>query len=629
LSLTGNLEDLPLLDILQIVSFSKKTGFLTIAASEGEGAIVFSEGLVVSSFTWESLPVDPRAATLPPERRATLIKQRIAMALERLIRLREGEFNFSLTEDIPRTIGDRDISLEVLAQGINPQEMLLDLARGLDEDRRDSSAALEASFAEPSPDDLLEEPFAEPVDDVVSSLLERAADERVDAPGFSAPSVTQAFEPVHSELEPGAEPGAERDAGPEPSPVAPDSLELEPEAGAEDQDEEPAEPQLPPEPESEPEPEPAPALGRGPQSPSPSGRVAAATPVAPPEAPPRTVLLVDDEDDVRGIIAGLFSMVGYDVVEAEDPDSAVRAAGKLGKAGTRFLLLTDVGMPASGGASFQGGFEVVKRLWKMNLHPPVLMMTESLSPALQARARQMGVSNFVFKPGLSKLDRKQFEADLRAFATRLVQDVLPSIGRRPEAPRRPRGSRGPGAPVRPPAPAPSAEDLTRELTLLQERLAELRRQGDPTQISLMVMRVAREFFERGVLLLAKNEELRGLGGFGLAPKEQKIGLVIRDVTIPLKEPSVFREVVDSQHTFVGELPDSKWTKALMARIGKFKSGTVVLVPLLTNRETIALLYGDNPETGRMPGRLETLELFINQAGIALENAFLQRKLKTS
>ena len=30
MSLNGNLEDLPLLDILQIVSFSKKTGYLSI-----------------------------------------------------------------------------------------------------------------------------------------------------------------------------------------------------------------------------------------------------------------------------------------------------------------------------------------------------------------------------------------------------------------------------------------------------------------------------------------------------------------------------------------------------------------------------------------------------------------------
>jgi hypothetical protein len=144
---------------------------------------------------------------------------------------------------------------------------------------------------------------------------------------------------------------------------------------------------------------------------------------------------------------------------------------------------------------------------------------------------------------------------------------------------------------------------------------------------MMVMRVAREFFERGVLLLVKNEELRGLGGFGLAPKDHKIGLLVREIVIPLKEESLFRDVVEGQKTFVGPLGEGKWAKQFLGRIGRFKAGGVVLVPLLTNRETIALLYGDNPETGVTPGRLDTLELFINQAGIALENAFLQRKVR--
>ncbi len=175
MSLNGNLEDLPLLDILQIVSFSKKTGFLAIQAEPGEGAIVFQEGFVVASFTWDSLPVDPRAASLPEAKRASLIRERIAMALEQLIRLREGQFSFSLTDEIPGTIANRDIRGETLHAGINPQELLLDLARGIDEDRRDSSAALEASFAQPMEEELLPELAPEDsADDVVADFVKGA-----------------------------------------------------------------------------------------------------------------------------------------------------------------------------------------------------------------------------------------------------------------------------------------------------------------------------------------------------------------------------------------------------------------------------------------------------------------------
>ena len=65
----------------------------------------------------------------------------------------------------------------------------------------------------------------------------------------------------------------------------------------------------------------------------------------------------------------------------------------------------------------------------------------------------------------------------------------------------------------------------------------------------------------------------------------------------------------------------------MGRIGRFQSRGVALLPLVAHRETIALLFGDNPETGREPAGLEALEVFVHQAGIALENVFLQKKLQ--
>jgi CheY-like chemotaxis protein len=347
---------------------------------------------------------------------------------------------------------------------------------------------------------------------------------------------------------------------------------------------------------------------------------------------------VDDEPDVRRVLAEHFAKAGHQVVEAEDPDSAVKEAGKIARSGTPFLVVTDFGMPTSGGSSFQGGFEVVKRLGKMNLRPPVLLMAESLSGALQARARQLGVARVVFKPGLSKLDPPQFEADMRAFARKLLGDVLPlmaglearpaAAAAAPAAPPAPVVAPVPVAPAaRPAGGVPTVEELSLELATLQRRLEDLRKGGDATQVSALVMEVAREFFERAVLFLVKNGQVRGLGGFGLAPREENLNLLVREVAIPLAEPSVFQDVVGRRKPYSGTLPDGKWSQYLMARIGRFKSEGAALIPLLTHREAIAVLFGDNPETGRNPGRLDGLEVFINQAGTALENAFLQRKLQ--
>jgi CheY-like chemotaxis protein len=539
LSLNGNLEDLPLLDILQIVSFSKKTGYLSIRAAEGEGAIVFEDGLVVCSFAWDAEPLGAAFADLPRAEREAAIKTRIEIALQTLIRLREGHFSFNLSERPPSLVAGREIEAETLQAGINPQELLLDLARGLDEDRRDSQAAVEESFAAEPPGPHFE--------------------------GTLRPS------------------GGDPDTRPVPV------VEREPAAASE---------------------------GAGTTAPPPSGPTTT------------TLLLVDDEEEVRRVLTVVFEEAGYVVLAVEDPEVAVKTGGRLGKEGVPFILVTDLGMPTSGGSSFHGGFEVVKRLAKMNLRPPVLMMTESLSPALQLRARQMRISSFVFKPGLSKLNPRQFEADLLTFAQRIVVEVLPRLEatlattpilRKPEAEARDKG------------PAPQVADpdeLSRHFRDLQRRLADLRRPTEAKEISRLVMRVAQEYFERSLLFLVRPDELKGLGGFGSAPKGHSLNLLARDITIPLAEASVFRDVVTAGRSYAGPLPESRAAAYLMGKVGRFQSKEVAVLPLVTHRETIAVLYGDNPETGRAVGRMDALEVFVNQAGVAFENAFLQRKIQS-
>jgi hypothetical protein len=51
MGLRGRLEDLPLLDILQIVSFSRKTGYLWLEGAQGRGAVLFRDGRVICSYS--------------------------------------------------------------------------------------------------------------------------------------------------------------------------------------------------------------------------------------------------------------------------------------------------------------------------------------------------------------------------------------------------------------------------------------------------------------------------------------------------------------------------------------------------------------------------------------------------
>ncbi len=167
MSLSGSVEDLPLFEILQVVAFTQRTGYLTVRAPEGDAALVFREGRVVSGYIWEVAPLGPEPVSLPSAARQDAIRGRIRSTIERLARLREGQFSFNVSEEAPSRIGGRDLAAETLEDGINPEGLMLDLVRQLDEDRRESSAALEASLAVPPPEPedehLLEELVLEEV----------------------------------------------------------------------------------------------------------------------------------------------------------------------------------------------------------------------------------------------------------------------------------------------------------------------------------------------------------------------------------------------------------------------------------------------------------------------------------
>jgi CheY-like chemotaxis protein len=141
-----------------------------------------------------------------------------------------------------------------------------------------------------------------------------------------------------------------------------------------------------------------------------------------------SVLLVDDEELVRRLLARFLAEGGCRVVEAGDVDSAVTTGVSLGEAGIRFVLVTDLNLPASAGDSFRGGVEVVSRLEGLRLRPPVVMMTENGVSSLNALPMPRAWS-VVHKPGLSQRNSEQYEADLRSLAGRMLEEILPSVCR--------------------------------------------------------------------------------------------------------------------------------------------------------------------------------------------------------
>ena len=67
-----------------------------------------------------------------------------------------------------------------------------------------------------------------------------------------------------------------------------------------------------------------------------------------PNIPCETILLVDDDEQVRALALEVLRQQGYIVLEADTGEAALRLADESG-AGTIHLLLTDVDLPSPNG----------------------------------------------------------------------------------------------------------------------------------------------------------------------------------------------------------------------------------------------------------------------------------------
>jgi len=111
-------------------------------------------------------------------------------------------------------------------------------------------------------------------------------------------------------------------------------------------------------------------------------------------APPLTVVVADDDEDMRSLVAETFRLDGYTVVEARD------GAELLDRLEHAFddpralpdVVVTDVMMPRL------SGLGVLDALRRAQLHFPVILMTVLADPSVHIVARRLGAVGVIHKP---------------------------------------------------------------------------------------------------------------------------------------------------------------------------------------------------------------------------------------
>lgn len=183
--------------------------------------------------------------------------------------------------------------------------------------------------------------------------------------------------------------------------------------------------------------------------------------------------------------------------------------------------------------------------------------------------------------------------------------------------------------------APAKEDFRtrieteiprREIIALKSMFDELRFPTATSEVTLLILRYASEVVNRAVLFMVKKDEVRGLGQFGIELKSISADQVVRNIRIPLKQPSLFLTVTENRRSYLGPLESNENNIYLVNELGGVMPDMALAIPLIVDGKVALIVYGDNlPDQKPIKG-IDALEIFMNQAGMALEKALLEKKL---
>ncbi|MDX6506187.1 MAG: hypothetical protein QOG06_831 [Gaiellaceae bacterium] len=100
-----------------------------------------------------------------------------------------------------------------------------------------------------------------------------------------------------------------------------------------------------------------------------------------------TILVIDDDDDIRRLVRTLLERAGYAVLEAPDG----RAGLRIFFAQAPDLVVLDVSMPE------RDGWETLERIRDVS-EAPVMMLTSQTAETERVRGLQSGADDYVSKP---------------------------------------------------------------------------------------------------------------------------------------------------------------------------------------------------------------------------------------
>ncbi len=162
---------------------------------------------------------------------------------------------------------------------------------------------------------------------------------------------------------------------------------------------------------------------------------------------------------------------------------------------------------------------------------------------------------------------------------------------------------------------------------LKECILTLGALREPPEIARELLRYTSDFFERAVTFVVVGSELIAEKGIGTSGEKSAGPTGPLKFKIPISHPSVFTDAIKRQRIYYGLCSDEHLKSYLYKAIDTPYSPKILLLPIVMLGSVIALIYADFGATPPTPVQIEYLEITARHAGLVLDNAQYWKKFE--
>ena len=351
------------------------------------------------------------------------------------------------------------------------------------------------------------------------------------------------------------------------------------------------------------------------------------TPAPPRRVVQQPVVIVDDDGPTLRAIADGLTENGFVVYAMTRSEDTLIKVDALHRGGERPVVLVDLIMPKMDGSGVLGGIELLELLHNNFKDLQLIVMTDYHHAEAEKKIRELGYA-FISKPRRVEINTP---AVMGSFLTRITHNVRYPSDANTAGEEQNRFNLGDELRIE----MGEDDDMPRAvespqqnggLSLLRGMLEELNNPELQGGVPLLLLRFASEFVNRAIVFTVNDQVISGFGQFGITGGTISGNERVRAIHFSQESGSMFDEPLRTGQPRTFSPISTPVDSHIFEQLGGGTPPEVFIGPLISQSRVIGFLYGDNLPDRKPIGDVESLAIFLAQAGISIEKSSLERQL---